>query len=139
MQKLDLKRIRKEQKLTQVKLSEITGYPQGFISQMENGNESIPNAFITILADKLHIANIDEYFVDKDKELVKNDTEEETRKITNLSIRKNAKWQNDSSYSIIQRLLTMIERKEEKIDNLEAEIREMRAKIIELKTSALID
>lgn len=126
MQRLDLKRIRRERKLTQVKLSEMTGYPQGFISQMENGNEAIPKSFITILADKLQIANIDQYFVDDDKDA-------EARKVLNSCIGRNARWQNGSSDSTIQRLLTMVERKEEKIDDLEAEMREMRAKIRELE------
>ena len=37
MQRINLQHLRKVQGVTQIQLAELTGYPQGFISQIENG------------------------------------------------------------------------------------------------------
>lgn len=54
----DLKRFRKENNISQKKLSDILGVGQPFISQIENGKDPMPAAFMSKLAD---IYNISEY------------------------------------------------------------------------------
>ena len=57
----DLQRIRKEKKVTQRELAEMTSYPQGFISEIENGKASAPEAFINKVAEIFNIAEIKGY------------------------------------------------------------------------------
>lgn len=57
----DLQRIRKEKKVTQRELAEMTSYPQGFISEIENGKASAPEAFINKVAEIFNIAEIKSY------------------------------------------------------------------------------
>jgi transcriptional regulator with XRE-family HTH domain len=127
MDRLDIKRIRTENKLTQVKLAELTGYPQGFISQMENGNESIPASFVAILAEKLNITDINAY-------MYNDDTDTDSRhKMQNSCYGKNAKWQSGSSDLTVQRLLDLIDKIDAKVDKKEAEILKLRQHISELE------
>lgn len=127
MDRLDIKRIRTENKLTQVKLAELTGYPQGFISQMENGNESIPASFVAMLAEKLNITDINAY-------MYNDDTDTDSRhKMLNSCYGKNAKWQSGSSDLTVQRLLDLIDKIDAKVDKKEAEIQKLRQHISELE------
>jgi transcriptional regulator with XRE-family HTH domain len=127
MDRLDIKRIRTENKLTQVKLAELTGYPQGFISQMENGNESIPASFVAMLAEKLNITDINAY-------MYNDDTDTDSRhKMQNSCYGKNAKWQSGSSDLTVQRLLDLIDKIDAKVDKKEAEILKLRQHISELE------
>lgn len=57
----DLQRIRKEKKVTQSELAKMTSYPQGFISEIENGKASAPEAFINKVAEIFNIAEIKGY------------------------------------------------------------------------------
>ena len=57
----DLQRIRKEKNVTQRELAEMTSYPQGFISEIENGKASAPEAFINKVAEIFNIADIKGY------------------------------------------------------------------------------
>ena len=60
--KLDIQRIRRENKITQKELARLTDYPQGFISKMESGKVSTPDAFIEKVkkAESLGIPILDE-------------------------------------------------------------------------------
>jgi transcriptional regulator with XRE-family HTH domain len=126
MQKVDIKRLRNEKNITQVELANLTGYPQSFISKMENGNEPTPEAFIEKVKETLNIRDIKPYQVGRD--------DSKSRiKASNVVCGKNAKWQNGSSDYTVQRLLEMLERWQNKIDEKEAKIEEKDAEIAELR------
>jgi transcriptional regulator with XRE-family HTH domain len=126
MKRLDIKRIRNENKLTQVKLAHITGYPQGFISQLENGNQPTPKKFISKIAEKFHIDAIDEYIFD-------DEVEDTSSSFNNMSYGRNANWQNGTSDLTVQKLLGMIEKKEERIDEKDAKIAFLEKRMHELE------
>ena len=50
-QRFDLKRFRKDRKLTQKQICDALDYTQGFVSSMENGHDAIPDGFITKLCE----------------------------------------------------------------------------------------
>jgi transcriptional regulator with XRE-family HTH domain len=133
MQRIDLKRIRKDKKLTQTALSQLTGYPQGFISQMETGKEAIPNSFIEKLEQKLDLGDIEMY-------MYEDSSSDQSYQMSNSCHGKNAKWQNGTSEGTIIRFLDMVDRKDaqlekanNKIDELTQRIHELEAQIRELK------
>lgn len=64
MQRIDLKRFRKERRLTQKSVSEATGYQQCHVSSIENGKTSAPNAFINKLQQVYGVGNIRDYVYD---------------------------------------------------------------------------
>lgn len=64
MQRIDLKRFRKERHLTQKSVSEATGYQQCHVSAIENGKTSAPNAFINKLQQVYGVGNIRDYVYD---------------------------------------------------------------------------
>lgn len=57
----DLKRFRKEKKISQKALAEELGVVQSFISQMENGKDPIPDTVMAKLVDLYDIQNISDY------------------------------------------------------------------------------
>lgn len=61
----DLKRFRKERKLSQTVLADALGVGQSFISQIESGKDPMPDAFIKKLADIYNVKNISDYIVDE--------------------------------------------------------------------------
>ena len=121
---LDIKRIRTEHRLTQSALSKLTGYPQGFISQMENMRDATPDAFVNKVVDVLGITNIDDYIREVDfKDLnVKN--------VSRSSIGHGAQY-NDNAMA--DRLLTLLEKKDEQINNLTNETIRLKEEILRLK------
>lgn len=60
----DLKRFRKEKKISQKALAEELGVVQSFISQMENGKDPIPSPVLAKLVDLYDIENISDYETD---------------------------------------------------------------------------
>lgn len=64
MQRIDLKRFRKERRLTQKSVSEATSYQQCHVSAIENGKTSAPNAFINKLQQVYGVGNIRDYVYD---------------------------------------------------------------------------
>ena len=61
MRHLDLQRIRVEANITQKQLSELTCYPQSFISKMERGLVAVPEPFIEKVEKVLGIEDIEPY------------------------------------------------------------------------------
>ena len=109
MRQLDLQKIRGEQKVTQLRLAELTGYPQGFISQIERGKSPAPEAFVRKVQEVLGIDDLEPYLIPDEIDLAKE------QQIAELEEAKNEERQ------IVQRLLTMLENRDARIMKLEAE------------------
>ena len=60
---IDLLRIRKEHHVTQRRLANLTNYPQGFISQIENRRVSAPIQFQQNLMEALGIPSLEPYYL----------------------------------------------------------------------------
>ena len=107
---IDLQRIRKEQKVTQQRLAELTQYPQSFISQIENGRVTAPQSFLKKLQELFGIEDLEPYFIPTPEEqAVKEATSEVDMRIS-------------EQQSTINRLLDMLDRRDERIKELEAEV-----------------
>ena len=108
---LDLQRVRKDYKVTQQRLAELTKYPQSFISQIENARVSPPEAFISALTQVLGISDIEPYFIPtpEEKSVIEAHNEVEER--------------ISEQQSTISRLLDMLDRRDERIKELEAELK----------------
>ena len=115
MRQLDLQKIRGEQKLTQLRLAELTGYPQGFISQIERGKSPAPEQFVRKVQEVLGIDDLEPYLIPDEIDLAKE------QQIAELEEAKNEERQ------IVQRLLTMLENRDARIMKLEAENDMLRA------------
>lgn len=104
IRKLDLRKIRNEHNVTQLRLAELTDYPQSFISQMEHGKVAVPDAFLKKLEDVLGITDFEPYLVGEltdSPEQVSDDISEDKKTIA--------------------RLLDIIERRDEQIKHLTSE------------------
>ena len=122
MRQLDLQKIRGEQKLTQLRLAELTGYPQGFISQIERGKSPAPEAFVRKVQEVLGIDDLEPYLIPDEIDLAKE------QQIAELEEAKNEERQ------IVQRLLTMLENRDARIMKLEAENDILRAENDKLRS-----
>ncbi len=109
---LDLQRVRKDYKVTQQRLAELTKYPQSFISQIENARVSPPEAFITALTSILGINDIEPYFIPTPEEKAVMDAHSEID--SRIS----------EQQSTINRLLDMLDRRDERIKELEMELKQ---------------
>lgn len=119
MKRIDLLRIRKEYKVTQVKLAELTKYPQGFISQIENGRVDAPAAFLVRLKEALNIKDLDSFYLpDSDEQAVK-----DARQLLENRI--------DELQSMIKRLLDIIDRRDERIRELEGQLSRYQEKFLD--------
>lgn len=116
MRRLDLQKIRGELGLTQVRVAEMTGYPQGFVSQVERGKVSCPEGFIEKLQEVYGLPNISEYVFEEEEN-------KEPEAVPEVSEEK----------STIKRLFDLVERREARIEKLEAEIEQLRAENAELR------
>lgn len=63
MRQFDLQRIRKEHNVTQKAVSQMTGYPQGFVSVIESRKASAPEAFIEKIKELFKIEDITPYII----------------------------------------------------------------------------
>ena len=125
MRQLDLQKIRGEQKVTQLRLAELTGYPQGFISQIERGKSPAPDAFVKKVQEVFGISDLETYLIPDEIDLQKE------QHIAELEEAKNEERQ------IVQRLLTMLENRDARIMKLEAENDALRAQISALQAVKL--
>lgn len=64
MKFVDLQRIRKVKKMTQQEIADIVGCKQNFISQIENGKDAMPDGWIPILQEALHLDDISDFITD---------------------------------------------------------------------------
>lgn len=104
MRKLDLRRIRNEHNVTQMRLAELTDYPQSFISQMECGRVAVPDAFMKKLEEVLGITDFEPYLVGE----LSDASEQVADEIS-------------EDKKTIARLLDIIERRDEQIKYLTSE------------------
>lgn len=119
MKRIDLLRIRKEYKVTQVKLAELTKYPQGFISQIENGRVDAPAAFLVRLKEALNIKDLDSFYLpDSDEQASK-----DARQLLENRI--------DELQAMIKRLLDMLDRRDERISELESQLSRYQEKFLD--------
>ena len=117
MRQLDLQKIRGEQKVTQLRLAELTGYPQGFISQIERGKAPAPDAFIKKLQDVLGIDDLEPYLIPDEIDLAKE------QQIAELEGSRN------EDREMMKRLLSMLESREARIVKLEEQIDRLNEKL----------
>ena len=101
---IDLQRLRRDHKITQQRLALLTKYPQSYISQIENGRVDANDRFLTTLAEVLGIKDLEPYFSQSPEE-------------------KSMQQANNPSdlQGTINRLLDMLDRRDERIRELETE------------------
>lgn len=101
---IDLQRLRRDHKITQQRLALLTKYPQSYISQIENGRVDANDRFLTTLAEVLGIKDLEPYFSPSPEE-------------------KSMQQANNPSdlQGTINRLLDMLDRRDERIRELETE------------------
>ena len=66
----DLKRFRKENKISQKELSEVLGVAQSFISQIENGKDPMPEAMLQKISDNYKLNNLAKYEIEDPNEIL---------------------------------------------------------------------
>ena len=138
----DLQRIRKEKKVTQRELAEMTSYPQGFISEIETGKASAPEAFINKVAELFNISDIEGYIQDVPNVSVRKENKskkaaEITQKILNhstlppLEIRTTKDDPNEMTItkSMFTTIIDSLLKKDKKIEELEQEIKFLREQL----------
>ena len=132
MRRLDLAKIRREQNVTQKRLAEITTYPQGFISQIENGKAKAPIAFVQKLQEILGIDDIEPYLIeDNSKE---QSAEEAVIEALMTSPPQPSNPSNEAQITL--NFLALLQKKEEKIEELEKRIAELEAKLKRYKSKS---
>ena len=65
MQVIDLKRLRKDFCLTQSEVAKKCGYPQSFVSQMENGIKAAPDGFIQKMKESFEQIPVESYLMEQ--------------------------------------------------------------------------
>ena len=132
MRRLDILTIRHKYRMTQKELSALTGFPQGYISKMECGKVSTPEAFIQKVSEVLKIEDIDTYIsFDKKKNAPESVEETETLPVIDSN--------DQMTYQAFQMMMQLLEKREARIEKLEDEIDSLRKELIalSLKTSTL--
>lgn len=121
MKYLDLKRIRKERKISQTELAKQLDYPQAYVSQIENRKRYAPQAFVNRVVEVLQMDNIDEYLVDAPKKVIIHEDTAAGMDLDNVPV---SDAQPDRS--IEERLVGIIERCHEIIREKDLEIARLR-------------
>lgn len=119
IKKLDLKRIRKERGLTQIQLAKTLSYPQSYISYVESFRSSPSPEFLDALKNELKIEDLALYEI--------TDEDENAGLKTFLG-------RIDEQQNTINRLLDMLESRDERIKELEQEIGLLHSIIIKSKS-----
>lgn len=117
MQHINLQYLRKSHGLTQRQLAERTGYSQGFISQIENGKAPAPAAFVAKLQDVFRMSDAEIYSRYPIGEQEQQDVDGPQADVR----------------EIVRRFINMVERRDEKIEKLEAEIERLNGILHSLK------
>ena len=114
MEHINLQYIRKSHGLTQRQLAEKTGYPQGFISQIENGKAPAPAPFVVKLQEIFRMSNAELYSQQPIGEQVSQEAGDPQADVR----------------EIVRRFSNMVvESRDEKIERLEAEIAQLKAQL----------
>ena len=132
MRRLDLAKIRSEQNVTQQRLAELTTYPQGFISQIENGKAKAPIAFVKKLQDVLGIDDIEPYLIEEQPK----DQSPEDAVIEALMASPPQSSNPSNETQITLHFLALLQKKEEKIEELEKRIAALEAKLRKYKSKS---
>lgn len=135
MRVLDLQRIRSEKNISQVKVAELTGYPQGFVSVIERGKASAPEAFIEKVASVLGVENITDYVSEVANPNLKKKMNKRAKGIDQAtdSIPDVADMAAASpEQAIVSNFLDLLKKKEEKIERLEAENEQLKIEVARL-------
>ena len=139
MRQFDLQRIRIEHNLTQKKVAELTGYPQGFVSVIERGKASAPEAFIEKVRELFGIEDISTYIKEVANITIKKGkkSQEKTDISTDRPMQPTAEIDPNLTVSpeqsIVTKFLELLSQKERKIEKLEAEIEALRNEVSTLK------
>ena len=142
MRQFDLQRIRIEHNLTQKKVAELTGYPQGFVSVIERGKASAPEAFIEKVRELFGIEDISSYIKEVANITIKKTKQSQasTDISADRAVQKVAEISPNVAVSpeqsIVTRFLELLTQKEAKIARLEAEIERLRNENFTLKLNA---
>ena len=114
---IDLLRIRKEHHITQRRLADLIQYPQGFISQIENRRVSAPVQFQQKLMEALGIPSLEPYYLPTPEEQLAQNF---------------ANGTNDFQQTI-NRLLDIVDRRDERIRELESENKRLTELLLQQK------
>ena len=124
MRQLDLQRIRKEHNVTQLRLAELTKYPQSFISQIERGRVDAPEKFYQKLTEVLGIKDFEPYLIPE-----KAETEPQAQVPAEDASNPCTK---PNEQSMVSRLLDMLERRDQRISDLESEVKKLHELLLRL-------
>ena len=127
MRQLDLQRIRKEHNVTQLRLAELTKYPQSFISQIERGRVDAPEKFYKKLTEVLGIKDFEPYMLPERVEIA------DQKPQVQPEAQNNEQCSNSSEeQKIASRLLDMIDRRDQRISELESENKRLHELLLRL-------
>lgn len=127
MRQLDLQRIRKEHNVTQLRLAELTKYPQSFISQIERGRVDAPEKFYKKLTEVLGIKDFEPYMLPERVEIV------DSKPQVQPEAQNNEPCSNSSEEKkMASRLLDMIDRRDQRISELESENKRLHELLLRL-------
>lgn len=132
MRVLDLQRIRLEKNISQVKLAELTGYPQSFISVIERGKASAPQELIDKVVAIFNIPTIEDYISEVANPNLKKKVAKRTKRDGNSTVP--ADDAVSPEQAIVSNFLELLKKKEEKIEKLEAENEALKEEIARLKS-----
>jgi transcriptional regulator with XRE-family HTH domain len=127
MRQLDLQRIRKEHNVTQLRLAELTKYPQSFISQIERGRVDAPEKFYKKLTEVLGIKDFEPYMLPERVEIVDQKPQVQPEAQNNEPCSNSSEEQKMAS-----RLLDMIDRRDQRISELESENKRLHELLLRL-------
>ena len=127
MRQLDLQRIRKEHNVTQLRLAELTKYPQSFISQIERGRVDATEKFYKKLTEVLGIKDFEPYMLPERVEIVDSKPQVQPEAQNNEPCSNSSEEQKMAS-----RLLDMIDRRDQRINELESENKRLHELLLRL-------
>ena len=134
--RFDLQRFRAEQKITQQKLSELTGFPQSFISQIERGKVSCPMSLIETLGKLFNKDDMDSYIayidISKPQQPDEHRADRSEKGHTTIAAQVPA-TQPTVDQQTINRLVEMLDRSERRNEKREAEVERLTAELATLK------
>ena len=145
MRQFDLQRIRKEHNVTQKAVSQMTGYPQGFVSVIESRKASAPEAFIEKIKELFKIEDITPYIIyvpNEEIRAAKNgkpivDDEPPAPQSDPVTcddptpvVPTEPVMRQSLDQEIVASFLEMLKKKEAKIEKLEAQIEMLKAQLV---------
>lgn len=121
---LDVKQLRTDLGITQLELSKKLNTPQGYLSQVENGKRKPSKELIEKLKSLLgKRKKIDKYWVAKQpKKTVVNQLNSDTNSAQQLSV--------------IEKLISLLDRSQTRVESLEIENNQLKAEIAQLKSQS---